>query len=127
MLYLNGLVGLLTLALWIFCLIDAISTDEGSVRNLGKVMWIVLIVFLPLVGSIAWLFAGRPQAAPSMPYKGNYGPVVSDRDRPGWHPSSIPEDDEEFQRRFRARAEEQRRAYRESQQRKSDEGEQPAT
>lgn len=125
MLYVDGVIGLITLSLWIFCLIDAITTDEGSVRNLGKVMWIVLIVFLPLVGSIAWLVAGRPQAAPNMPYKGNYGPVVSDR--PEWHPSSIPESDEEFKARFRARAEEQRRAYRESQQREIDEGDRPTT
>lgn len=127
MLYMNGIVGFLVLGLWIFCLIDAITTDEGSVRNLGKVMWIVLIIFLPFVGSIAWLVAGRPQAAPSMPYKGNYGPVVSDRDRPIRHPSSIPEDEEDFQRKFRERAEEQRRAYRESQQREIDEDDQPAT
>lgn len=127
MLYMNGFVGFLVLGLWIFCLIDAITTDEGSVRNLGKVMWIVLIIFLPFVGSIAWLFAGRPQATPSMPYKGNYGPVVSDRDRPIRHPSSMPEDEEDFQRKFRERAEQQRRAYRESQQREIDEDGQPAT
>jgi hypothetical protein len=123
----DGFFGLLVLGLWIFCLIDAITTDESLVRNLGKVMWIVLIIFLPFVGSIAWLVAGRPQPAPSMPYKGNYGPVVSDRGRPIRHPSSIPEDEEDFQRKFRERAEEQRRAYRESQQREIDEDDQPAT
>ncbi len=123
----DGLFGLLTLGLWIFCLIDAISTDEGSVRNLGKVLWIVLIIFLPLVGSIAWLVAGRPQPGAPMPYKGNYGPVVSDRDRPVRHPSSSPDDDEDFQRKFRERAEEQRRAYRESQKRELDGDDHPAT
>ncbi|MDR7086919.1 hypothetical protein J2X11_001758 [Aeromicrobium panaciterrae] len=127
MLYLDGFVGFVILGLWIFCLIDAITTDEGSVRNLGKVMWIVLIVFLPLVGSIAWIVAGRPEAARSMPYKGNYGPVVSDRERPIRHPSSNPVDDEDFQRKFRERAEEQRRKYRESQQRQIEEGDQPPT
>ncbi|MEO6606249.1 MAG: PLD nuclease N-terminal domain-containing protein [Aeromicrobium sp.] len=127
MLYLDGLIGLITLGLWIFCLIDAITTDESSCRNLGKVMWIVLIIFLPLVGSIAWLIAGRPQEARSVPYKGNYGPVVSDRERPGWHPSSSPDDDQDFLRSVRARAEEQRRAYRESQQREIGEGDNPTT
>ena len=79
MLYVDEFVGFIILGLWIFCLIDAITTDESLCRNLGKVMWIVLIVFLPLVGSVAWLVAGRPEAARPMPYKGNYGPVVSDR------------------------------------------------
>lgn len=126
MLYMNGIVGFLVLGLWILCLIDAITTDEGSVRNLGKVMWIVLIVFLPFVGSIAWLLAGRPAPARDMPYKGNYGPVVSDRERPR-HPSSNPADDEDFQRKVRERAEEQRRKYRESQQREINEDDHPAT
>lgn len=127
MLYMDGLVGFIILGLWIFCLIDAISSDEGSIRNLGKWMWIILIVILPLVGSIAWLVAGRPEAPRSLPYKGNYGPVVSDRERPAWHPSLNPDDDEDFQRKVRERAEEQRRAYRESQQRQIEEGDQPAT
>lgn len=127
MLYMDGFLGLVTLGLWIFCLIDAITTDEGSVRNLGKTFWIVLIVFLPLVGSVAWLAAGRPQATPSMPYKGNYGPVVSDRERPGWHPSSNPVDDEDYQRKLRERVEEQRRVYREGRKREIEGDDQPAT
>ena len=51
--------------LMIYCLIEAISTDESVVRNLPKFAWVLLILFFPLVGSIAWLIAGRPQRSQS--------------------------------------------------------------
>jgi hypothetical protein len=49
------------LVLLIFCLIDCIQTDESEIRNLRKGWWILLIIFFPLIGGIAWLVAGRPQ------------------------------------------------------------------
>jgi hypothetical protein len=71
----DALVGLLVLGLWLFCLFDVITTDESLMRNLGKVWWVVIVLFFPVVGSIMWLVAGRPQGAGTagMPYKGNAG------------------------------------------------------
>ncbi|MEV7396375.1 PLDc N-terminal domain-containing protein [Aeromicrobium sp. NPDC092404] len=121
MLLLDGVLGLIVLGLWIFCLLDVISTDEHACRNLSKIVWVLLVLFFPLIGSIAWLVAGRPQAdaAASMPYKGNHGHPSSfpEHERPGRAAAGNPEDDEAFLRRLRERAEEQRRAYREAQQR----------
>ena len=51
----------LELILLVYCLIDCIQTDEAEVRNLRKLWWILLIIFFPLVGGIAWLVAGRPK------------------------------------------------------------------
>jgi hypothetical protein len=53
------------LALLIYCLIDAIQSPEIEIRNLPKWGWILLIVILPLVGSVAWLVAGRPVRQPT--------------------------------------------------------------
>lgn len=50
----------LDLALLVFCLIDCIQSEPAAVRNLAKGWWIVLILFFPVVGGIAWLVAGRP-------------------------------------------------------------------
>ncbi|MGN6243032.1 MAG: PLDc N-terminal domain-containing protein [Motilibacteraceae bacterium] len=50
------------LVLFVFALVDCIQTDESLVRNLPKAAWVLLIVLVPLVGSIAWLAAGRPAA-----------------------------------------------------------------
>ena len=74
MLYGDALLGFATLGLWIFCLLDAINTDASLCRNIEKTWWIVIVLFFPLVGSIIWLVAGRPQRQPvNLPYKGNRG------------------------------------------------------
>ena len=52
---------LVELVLLVYCLIDCIQSDESEIRNLRKGWWILLIIFFPLLGGIAWLVAGRPQ------------------------------------------------------------------
>lgn len=102
---------LVTLALCIYCVIEAIVTDNALVRHLPKVVWVLLILFFPLVGSIAWLVAGRPQHASPRPSTN----VFPEYDRPGRATGVTPESDQEFLRRTRERAEEQRRRYEEQQ------------
>lgn len=90
----------LALALAVFCLVDVIGTAQP--RNLPKWAWIVMILLFPLLGSLAYLFAGRPKPVPpaSSPY--------AEYERPGRMTASDPEKDAEFLRQVRARAEEQR-------------------
>ena len=52
--------GLVLLGLWLYCIFDVISTDESLVRNLPKGLWLMIVIFLPDVGSLAWLLLGRP-------------------------------------------------------------------
>jgi hypothetical protein len=117
--------GLLVLALDIFCLIDVITSDETRVRNLPKIAWFLLILFVPLIGSIVWLAAGRPQGS----YAGGRSPYerpatsFPEYDRPGRAAGVTPESDEEFLRRIRERAEEQRRkAAEDKKRREAEEG-----
>lgn len=56
-----GLLMLIDLALLVIALIDCLSTDEFSVRNLPKVVWVFLILLFSPIGAIAWFVAGRPQ------------------------------------------------------------------
>ncbi|MGH2720371.1 MAG: PLD nuclease N-terminal domain-containing protein [Actinomycetota bacterium] len=63
MIFGGGLVGLVVLGLWIFCILDVISTDEVLVRNIPKLLWLGIVVFLPTIGSVAWLVLGRPAGA----------------------------------------------------------------
>ncbi|MFB7662620.1 PLD nuclease N-terminal domain-containing protein [Kitasatospora sp. NPDC056138] len=53
---------LLALALWIWAFIDCLTTPEEEVRHLPKVAWVIVVLLFPLVGSIAWLVAGRQRA-----------------------------------------------------------------
>ena len=111
MLYGGGVLLLAELALVVYCVLNVITTPEEQVRNLPKLLWLLLVLLFPLVGGVAWLVAGRPQGpARSLPYKGNTGRVPSAYDRPGRATASSPDDDEAFLRGLRERAERQRRA-----------------
>jgi hypothetical protein len=101
--------GLLLLALWIFCIVDVITSDEYQVRNLPKLAWLLIVLLLPDIGSIVWLIAGRPQGARVGPAPRS-NPRFPEYDRPGRHVAVNPDDDEEFLRRCRERAEQQRLA-----------------
>ncbi len=107
MLFLDG--GLLLLGLWLFCIIDVIVTDEYRVRNLPKVVWLLIVLLLPDIGSIAWLIAGHPWESRVRPAPTRVGRQFPEYDRPGRHVAVNPDDDEEFLRQVRARAEEQRK------------------
>ena len=58
---LRYLPALLSLALTVYCLVDAIQTEDSAVRSLPKIAWLALILLFPLVGPVAWLIAGRPK------------------------------------------------------------------
>ena len=55
------------LALVIFALVDVITSNDGQIKHLPKIAWIILIVLLPLIGSIVWLIAGKDRTLPSLP------------------------------------------------------------
>jgi hypothetical protein len=114
LLYFDGLLGIVTLGLWIFCLVDVITTDDSSCRNLPKGLWLLLVLVVPLVGSIVWLAAGRPQPAARAraPYE-RATSAFPEYDRPGRFAATSADDDEEFLRQCRERAEAQRRVARE--------------
>ena len=63
MIFGDGIIGLALLGLWIFCILDVISTEEVLIRNLPKLFWLLIVIILPDVGSIAWLLLGRPVGA----------------------------------------------------------------
>lgn len=119
MLFFDGLFGLIMLGLWIFCLVDVITTPAADCRNLPKVAWLIIVLLLPDIGSILWLVAGRDWA------RGVAAVGAPAASRPEGRPAprrpaaparpTAPDDDEEFLAGLRARAEEQRRRAREAQ------------
>ena len=52
---------IIVLALMIFSIIDCSRTAENNIRSLPKWAWLVIIIFVPAIGSIAWIIAGRPK------------------------------------------------------------------
>ncbi|RVW05305.1 PLD nuclease N-terminal domain-containing protein [Rhodococcus xishaensis] len=108
--------GLIVIILGVVCLVDVIVAEEHAVRNLPKVAWVVVVLLMPLIGSALWIVAGRPAGgfAPRRPLAPPSG--FPEYDRPGRHVAQRSEEDEEFLRRCRERAEEQRRIAREQRQ-----------
>ncbi|WP_307807702.1 PLDc N-terminal domain-containing protein [Nocardioides xinjiangensis] len=116
---------LVPFVLAVYCVVEAISSRDGDVRNLPKLWWILLILFFPVVGSIAWLVAGRPQRARRHGPHERSASAFPEYDRPGRFAAADPAADEEFLRQVRERAEEQRRKAREEKRREAEGGSGP--
>jgi hypothetical protein len=65
--YGGGLVGLAMIALWVWAIFDVITADESLCRNLPKSVWLMVVIFLPTMGALAWLIVGRPEGASFRP------------------------------------------------------------
>lgn len=109
MLKLQLVLGIVSAALWVYCLIEVVSTPDDRVRNLRKLWWLLLVLLFPLAGSLAWLVAGHPQGAARSGHHGR--PDVPEYDRPGRFVATEEGRDEESLRGVRERAEEQRRRH----------------
>lgn len=105
--------GLIVTALWVVCLVDVICAEEHRIRHLPKPLWLVIVLLVPLVGSGLWLLLGRPLGG--LPARTGTTSVFPfpEYDRPGRQVAQTTDEDAEFQRRCRERAEEQRRIARE--------------
>jgi len=44
----------------LYALIDALQSRRDDVRTLPKSLWLIVILVVPVLGALAWLYAGRP-------------------------------------------------------------------
>jgi len=62
-------------------LIDVITRQDSQVKHLPKMAWVLLVVFLPLIGSIVWFTVGREYS--SLPSPASFrSPRVATRPQP---------------------------------------------
>ena len=50
---------LITLALMVFAIVDIIRRDDSQVKHMPKFVWLLLVILLPLLGSVLWFAIGR--------------------------------------------------------------------
>ena len=88
------------LALTVYAIADVAQSDEQEPAGLQKIVWILLIVFLPFAGAIAWLVASRNLRArrraryqPGFP-AGEVPPAQYARRRRTWEPDDAAADDD---------------------------------
>jgi hypothetical protein len=116
----GGILFLAALAVWLYCVLDAITADRTQVRRLPKGAWIAVVLLGWVVGALAWLAWGRPRAtATRRPTLGSSGrtawPTRPGRESAPPSPSGMfgrpsrlaPDDDPEFLAQLDRRAAEE--------------------
>jgi hypothetical protein len=132
----EGLFGLAVLVLWAYCIFDCITTDESTVQNLPKMIWLLIVIFVPTLGSIAWLLLGRPVGKsfrvgstgyqtppPAPPPTGFHEPTIADDDFAKRREETLRRYDAEREATLRQREEELRRREEELRRREKELGE----
>ena len=95
----RGIIAVLSIALTVFALADCVQTEDDKIRGLPKWAWIVLIVLIPWVGPITWLFVGKERNLGGGPPR-RQGPLAPDED-----PDFLRRLDEDIRRERRERRE----------------------
>jgi hypothetical protein len=91
---------------WMYGLTDVLQARDVESRELDGAAWVPVVFFGFVFGAVGWLVLGRPST----------GSPSGDHDSLGDLADAHPEAVEAFQRRLRARVEEQRRRYAEQSQ-----------
>lgn len=97
----------LIVGLTLYTLLDAVRTPAHEARTLPKWLWVIVTLLFPVVGPIMWLILGRPKAQPAA---GAPRPGFSQRRNTPAPSVSSPDDDEEYLRWLKAKAERERRS-----------------
>lgn len=100
----RGILAVLSIALTVFALADCVQTQDDKVRGVPKWAWIVLIVLIPWVGPLTWLFVGNERSwgrgSSGSPGPRRDGPLAPDED-----PEFLRKLDEDIRRERRERRE----------------------
>ena len=73
---LTGLAAAVAVGLMIYALIDVIRSDRFAVRALPKLVWVLVILIVPVIGALLYLFLGRGDKATRL----GRAPVAPDDD-----------------------------------------------
>ncbi|MER7624328.1 PLD nuclease N-terminal domain-containing protein [Streptomyces sp. NPDC126503] len=98
---LRALMFILPLALLIYAFIDCLNTPEDETKHLPKVIWVIVILLFPVVGSVGWIATGK-QRRPR-PARGGW---VAPDDNPEFLNSLREEKSREERRRDEAKRDE---------------------
>lgn len=112
MLFVDGLVSVSLLALWVYTVLSVCAADGAAVRRLPKWAWVVTVVLgMPALGPALWWTLGRPlgPAAPRASRRPGPDIGVGPDDNRTRAAAASPDDDAEFLAGLRRRVDEQRR------------------
>ncbi|MBT0767754.1 PLDc N-terminal domain-containing protein [Kineosporia sp. J2-2] len=58
---------LVAIGVTVYAAIDCLRSNDDEVRALPKPLWLLLIVLLPLLGGLVWVFFGRQDSPGNQP------------------------------------------------------------
>lgn len=87
----------LEIVLAVLALISCLSAEDGELRALPRIAWVILIVLFPLVGAIVYFAAGRPLPVEHGPGVWRAAGTLAETARPR---TLAPDDDPEFLRQL---------------------------
>lgn len=69
----------LGIVMLIFAIFDLLSTPKAQVKLLPKPVWFLLLVFVPFIGPLLWLFWGHLKDTPPAPRDNGWTPPPGPR------------------------------------------------
>lgn len=104
MLVLAAVLVLVALGIWLYCLFEVLSTNEGDVRHMPKFVWFMIVLLGFDLGAIAWLVFGHRRGfvtADVAAWPPDYLLAGEDERREPGAPAPLgPDDDPEFLRQL---------------------------
>lgn len=86
----------LLIGFWVYAVIDCVVTDARRARGISKPAWVIVTIFLSVIGGVLWFVIGKDRT-------GRSGQLRGDR---------APDDDPTFLRSLSAEAEQEERIRR---------------
>ena len=71
------MLSLIVVAAMIFAIVDIILRDNWQVKHMPKAVWLILVILLPLVGTILWFAIGREYPRREAPVRPQFAPWAS--------------------------------------------------
>jgi hypothetical protein len=56
----GGVISLACFVFWLWMLVHAV-TNKG-ISDVEKIMWVLVVILLPFIGSVIYFFVGKPKA-----------------------------------------------------------------
>jgi hypothetical protein len=68
---------LLVVAAMVFAVVDIVMRDDGQIKHMPKVVWLILVILLPLIGTVLWFTIGRdyPERPARAPRAARHAPA----------------------------------------------------
>lgn len=86
----------LAIGFWVYAVIDCVVTDARRARGISKPVWVIITIFLSVIGGVLWFVIGKDRTGRSGHRRG----------------SGAPDDDPTFLRSLSADAEQEERIRR---------------